>query len=152
MDFLKNLTPNFRFVLNILIPSSYFLIVAIAYFGPKNFGFGFPAIVLPALIVGFLGLILWVVSMMNLGSSFAVLPGSKQLVNRGVYKYIRHPMYCGINVTLGGLVIASGSYLGLIVYLVLAIPLNIIRSRWEERALLEEFGDSYIAYKKNTWF
>ena len=152
MDFFRNLTPNFRFVLNILIPSSYFLIVAITYFGPKNFGFGFPAIFLPALIVGFLGLILWVVSMMNLGSSFAVLPGSKQLVNRGVYKYIRHPMYCGINVTLGGLVIASGSYLGLTVYLVLAIPLNIIRSRWEERALLEEFGDSYIAYKKNTWF
>jgi protein-S-isoprenylcysteine O-methyltransferase Ste14 len=152
MDFFRNLTPNFRFVLNILIPSSYFLIVAITYFGPKNFGFGFPAIVLPALIIGFSGLILWVVSMMNLGFSFAVLPGSKQLVKRGVYKYIRHPMYCGINVTLGGLVIASGSYLGLIVYLVLAIPLNIIRSRWEERALLEEFGNSYIAYKKNTWF
>ena len=152
MDFFRNLTPNFRFVLNILIPSSYFLIVAIAYFGSKNFGFGFPAIVLPALIIGFSGLILWVVSMMNLGFSFAVLPGSKQLVKRGVYKYIRHPMYCGINVTLGGLVIASGSYLGLIVYLVLAIPLNIIRSRWEERALLEEFGNSYIAYKKNTWF
>lgn len=152
MSFFKNLTPNFRFVLNILIPSSYFLIVAIAYFCPKNFGFGFPAIVLPALIIGFSGLILWVVSMMNLGSSFAVLPGSKQLVRRGVYKYIRHPMYCGINVTLGGLVIASGSYLGLIVYLVLAIPLNIIRSRLEEQVLFEEFGDSYIEYKKNTWF
>lgn len=152
MDFFKNLTPNFRFVLNVLIPSSYFLIVAITYFGPKDFGFGFPAIVLPSLIIGFLGLLLWIVSMMNLGSSFAVLPGAKQLVRGGVYKYIRHPMYCGINVTLGGLVIASGSYLGLSVYLVLVIPLNIIRSRLEERALLEEFGDSYKEYKKNTWF
>ncbi len=152
MEFFRNLSPNFRFVLNVLIPSSYFLIVTITYFGPKNFGFGFPVIVEPALIFGFLGLILWIISMKNLGSSFAVLPGSKQLVKTGVYKYLRHPMYCGINMTLGGLIIASGSSFGLVVYLLLAIPLNIIRSRLEERALLEEFGDSYIEYKKSTWF
>ena len=148
----KKLTANFRFVLNVLIPSSYFIIVAIAYLGPKNFGFGFPTIVKPALIFGFLRLILWIISIVDLVSSFAVLPGSEQLVKTGVYKYIRHPMYLGINMTLGGLIIASGSYLGLGVYLLLAIPLNIVRSRWEEKALLEEFGDSYIEYKKNTWF
>jgi protein-S-isoprenylcysteine O-methyltransferase Ste14 len=152
MEFFKNLTPNFRLVLNILIPSSYLLIVTITYFGPKNFGFGFQVIVAPALLIGFFGLILWIISMMNLGSSFAVLPGSKRLVRTGVYKYIRHPMYCGINMTLGGLIVASGSYFGVVVYLILAIPLNIVRSRWEEKALLEEFGDSYIDYKESTWF
>ena len=152
MELFKNLSPNSRFALNVLIPLTYFIIVSITYFGPKNFGFGFPAIVTPALSVGFCGLMLWMVSMMNLGSSFAVLPGSKQLVNKGVYKYIRHPMYCGINITLGGLIIASGSLLGLFVYIVLAIPLNVVRSRWEEKALLEEFGESYVEYKRKTWF
>ncbi len=152
MEFFKNLTPNFRLVLNILIPSSYLFIVTVTYFGPKNFGFGFQVIVTPALLIGFFGLILWIISMINLGSSFAVLPGSKRLVRTGVYKYIRHPMYCGINITLGGLIVASGSYIGVCVYLILAIPLNIVRSRWEEKALLEEFGDSYIEYKESTWF
>jgi protein-S-isoprenylcysteine O-methyltransferase Ste14 len=152
MEFFKNLTPNSRFALNILIPLTYFIIIGITYFGSKNFGFGFPPIVIPALSVGFCGLILWMVSMMNLGSSFAVLPGSKELVNKGVYKYLRHPMYYGINITLGGLIIASGSLWGLFLYIVLAIPLNVVRSHWEEKALLEEFGDLYVEYTKKTWF
>ena len=152
MVFFEKLSVNFRFALSIFLPSTYLLIVAITYFSPKDFGFGFLAIVKPALIFGFLGLILWIISMKSLGTSFGVLPGSKKLIKTGVYKYIRHPMYVGINMTLGGLIVASGSYFGLCFYLLMTIPLNIIRSRWEEKALLREFGDSYIEYKKNTWF
>ena len=118
----------------------------------KNFGFGYSQIVGPALIFGFLGLILWIISMINLGFSFAVLPEAKKIVKTGVYKFIRHPMYFGINVTLGGLIIAAGSYFGLSAYFILIIPLNIIRSRWEEKALYEKFGDIYIEYEKSTWF
>ena len=152
MVFVKSLPPNYRLILNILIPFSYLLTVAITFFGPKSFGFGFNIIVAPALLIGFLGLILWVISMITLGSSFTVLPMSKNLVRTGIYKYIRHPMYYGINLTLGGLIIASGSYIGLFLYFILVIPLNIVRSRWEEKVLLEHFGNSYSDYKESTWF
>ena len=152
MIFVKNLPPYYRLFLNILIPFSYLLAVAITFFGPKEFGFGFNIIVAPALLIGFFGLILWTIAMINLGSSFTVLPMSKNLVRTGVYKYMRHPMYFGINLTLGGLIIASGSYIGLTIYLILVIPLNIVRSRWEEKVLLEQFGDSYVDYKRSTWF
>ena len=62
----------YRLFLNILIPFSYLLAVAITFFGPKKFGFGFNIIVAPALLIGFFGLILWTIAMINLGSSFTV--------------------------------------------------------------------------------
>ena len=35
---------------------------------------------------------------------------------------------------------------------VVVLPLNIIRSRLEEKALLRKFGDPYKTYRQHTWF
>ena len=136
--------------LNILIPSMYGIPVAAAFFMPKNFGFGYAFLVSPALGVGLAGLALWILGTINLGKSLAVLPGADRLVVRGIYKYVRHPIYIGIVFTILGLTVASGSAFGLAFLLVAVIPLNIVRARFEEKALLKKFGKDYETYLART--
>ena len=146
------LSPNKTLALNILIPSMYFIPVAAAFILPKNFGFGHPNLVLAALTVGLAGLVLWIIGMVNLGKSLAVLPGAERLVVRGIYKYIRHPIYIGIIFTILGLTVASGSAFGLTFLIIIVIPLNIARARLEEKALLRKFGKDYETYRAETFF
>ena len=147
---IKNLSSNQRFTLNIVVPLAYLLPLVLAYFGPKNFGFGFRSLVYSGLFIGISGLSLWVVAMWSLGSSLAVLPGTAQLVTKGVYRVVRHPVYIGIVLTLTGLFVACGSLACLIYVGVVVIPLNIFRAKAEEEVLLEQLGAIYKKYKDST--
>ena len=149
---IKNLSSNQRFLLNILVPSFYFVPLVFAYLGPKNFGFGYDELVYAGLSVGAVGVILWVLAMLTLGPSLAVLPGADRLVTRGVYRYLRHPVYVGIVLTLSGLFLACGSTNCLAYVLVVVIPLNIFRARTEEQVLREQIGESYQHYRDTTFF
>ena len=151
-DFWESLSPAKAAVVTVLVPSLYLLGLAVAWFSPKYFGFGIRPLVYVGLTVGLSGIALWVVAMAYLGKSLAVLPGGDRLVTRGVYRYFKHPVYLGIDMTLFGLFLAVGSTVGMIYFFVVVVPLNIIRSRFEEKALLQKFGDSYEAYRKQTWF
>lgn len=150
MDF-KSLSPNQRFALNIFVPFLYLFPLVVVYFSQKNFGFGHPELVPIALGLGATGLGIWILGMVSLGKSLAVLPGAEALKTHGIYKYIRHPIYVGINLTLFGLLAACGSVFGMVYMGVVVIPLNIFRAREEEKALLEKFGDSYQIYRQKTW-
>jgi protein-S-isoprenylcysteine O-methyltransferase Ste14 len=138
--------------LNILLPSTYFVPVAAAFFLPKNFGFGYPFLVPVALGIGLAGLVLWIIATVNLGKSLAVMPGADRLIIRGIYKYLRHPIYIGIIFTILGLTVASGSVFGLTFLVVVVIPLNIARAYFEEKALLKKFGKEYETYRSRTFF
>ena len=138
--------------LNIVLPSMYFIPVAAAFLLPQNFGFGYPGLVPAALAVGLAGLALWILGTIYLGKSLAVLPGADRLVVRGIYRYVRHPIYIGIVFTILGLTVASGSSFGLTFLIVAVIPLNIVRARFEEKALLKKFGKDYEAYLSRTLF
>ncbi len=138
--------------LNILLPSMYFIPVAAAFVLPKNFGFGYPGLVPAALAVGLAGLGLWILGTINLGKSLAVLPGADRLVVRGIYRYVRHPIYIGIVFTILGLTVASGSTFGLTFLIVVVIPLNIVRARFEEKALSRKFRKDYASYRAGTFF
>jgi len=74
-------------------------------------------------------------------------PKSGQLVTRGLYRVVRHPLY-----TFGLLFIwltSSVTQNSLTVYLGATIY-TLIGAYFEERKLLREFGDSYADYKKKT--
>ncbi len=148
----KALSSNQRFALSVVVPLLYFLPLAVAWFSRKNFGFGHPELVLPALVVGGMGLAIWISGMVFLGKSLAVLPGADTLKTRGVYRFLRHPIYIGINLTLFGLLFACGSVFGLVYWIVVVIPLNLYRARQEEKALQEKFGAAYETYTQKTWF
>ncbi|MEK9628102.1 MAG: isoprenylcysteine carboxylmethyltransferase family protein [Nitrospinota bacterium] len=149
---INNLSSNQRFLLNILVPSLYLLPLLLAYFGPKNFGFGFDELVYAGLTVGGIGVIIWILSMFTLGPSLAVLPGTDKLVTRGIYRYMRHPIYVGIVLTLVGLFLACGSIPCLVYVFIIVIPLNIFRARAEEKELLQQLGNAYQQYRATTYF
>lgn len=72
---------------------------------------------------------------------------SGQLVTRGLYRIVRHPLY-----TFGLLFIwltSSATQNSLTVYIGATIY-TLIGAYFEERKLLREFGDSYAEYKQNT--
>lgn len=149
---IKNLSSNQRFLLNILVPSVYLFPLVFAYLGPKNFGFGYDGLVYAGLAVGAAGVFLWIISMVTLGPSLAVLPGTDRLVTRGVYRYLRHPIYVGIVLTLSGLFLACGSAICLIYVFVVVVPLNIFRARAEELVLQAQLGEAYQQYRATTFF
>lgn len=150
VDF-KSLSSNQQFALNVLVPSLYFFPLVVVYISPKNFGFGHPELVPVALGLGGVGLGVWILGMVALGKSLAVLPGAEVLKTRGIYRFVKHPIYVGINLTLFGLLAACGSVFGMVYLAVVVIPLNVYRARQEEKALVEKFGDSYRIYRKKTW-
>ena len=82
-------------------------------------------------------------------SSTLVIREGHELVVHGIYRIVRHPIYLGTILCMLGLPIAVSSWSGLPPMLLL-IPLFLYRIRIEERLLLEEFGDDYLAYMKRT--
>lgn len=72
------------------------------------------------------------------------------LVEEGLFKYIRNPMYLGFLVSLVGLALLGGAlspWIMVVIFFVLA-------DRWyipfEEKLMLETFGEQYIQYQQRT--
>ena len=108
------------------------------------------AIVGIALVVA--GLIIRVVAAVTLRrfySSTLVIRSDHQLITHGIYRFVRHPIYLGVLVSVIGMPVVASSLVGLLIMLIL-IPVILNRIRLEERMLAAEFGDSYRAYKKTT--
>lgn len=148
------LLPDRRLVLNICVPLVYFLALMIAWVAPKNFGFGYRPLAYIGFFAGLAGLLLWIVAMAYLGKSLNVLPEPRgtRVVTRGVYQYLRHPVYAGITLTLFGLFLACGSTAGMVYLFIIVIPLNLLRARLEESALIRQYGETYRSYKRRTLF
>jgi protein-S-isoprenylcysteine O-methyltransferase Ste14 len=72
------------------------------------------------------------------------------LVTNGVYRFIRHPMYTAhlLWAIAQGLLLSN--WLAGWAFLVLSIPLYIVRIPREEQMMLEQFGEEYRAYMGRT--
>ncbi len=73
--------------------------------------------------------------------------GEGELSTDGIYKLVRHPLYLGVIIFIWATPVLKAIDIvgntGLTLYL-------IIGSYFEEKKLLEEFGEAYAVYKKNT--
>ncbi|MGD0734627.1 MAG: isoprenylcysteine carboxylmethyltransferase family protein [Terracidiphilus sp.] len=95
--------------------------------------------------------LLFVLARVQLGKAFSVQAKATTLVTTGLYSRIRNPIYTfGALMILGVIIWVNKPWL-LLFYVVL-IPLQISRSRKEERVLTEKFGETYVEYKRKTWF
>lgn len=79
---------------------------------------------------------------------YKIRPNHK-LINTGVYKYIRHPIYLAIILEVVGYEIIANSWL-FIFFLVASATILCLHTKNEEDLLLKHFGDDYINYKKQT--
>ena len=72
------------------------------------------------------------------------------IVEKGLYKFIRHPSYTGSLLTFLGFGLTFSNWMSA---LVLAVPMTavfLVRIRVEEQALVDFFGDAYIQYRRRT--
>jgi len=96
-------------------------------------------------------LLVWV--HVALGRNFnttLVLRGDHELIMRGPYRYVRHPMYSAFALLFPGMFLLSANLLlgvlgGVIFYFLVAS-----RTPREEEQLLERFGAAYEAYRART--
>jgi protein-S-isoprenylcysteine O-methyltransferase Ste14 len=82
-------------------------------------------------------------------SGVVTFKGGHELITRGPYAIVRHPIYTGLLLMLVGTVIAFGRVAGII-----ALPLVFwglwIKLRYEERLMLEKFPDDYETYSRRV--
>jgi protein-S-isoprenylcysteine O-methyltransferase Ste14 len=95
--------------------------------------------------------VLWFVARWQLGDAFSVAPEARQLVTRGLYSRIRHPIYVFGTLAFLFVVLALQGWSALIIWVVV-ILIQVGRARREERVLPEMFGADYTAYRSRTWF
>jgi len=70
----------------------------------------------------------------------------QQVVSDGPYRWVRHPSYLGLLVTLAGLGLMLTDWLSLVLAVLLPLATLVWRIRLEERALGEGLGEAYAAY------
>jgi len=75
---------------------------------------------------------------------------SAVLVVTGVFQISRHPMYLGMVLILLGVAILMGTFTPLIVVVVFGVLMELVFVRTEERMLEEQFGATWLAYKKKV--
>ena len=107
-----------------------------------------------ALVVMGCGLLLRWVSIILLGPLFTMnvaLHDDHRLVERGPYRWLRHPSDTGLLVALPGAGLGLGDLLALALLLVAPACALYYRVRVEEEALVEAFGEEYERYRSRTW-
>jgi len=87
----------------------------------------------------------------QLGSSFAITPQARALVTQGLYSRIRNPIYVFSALLLLGVLIAL-EYRYALLFLLILVPVQIVRARQEGKVLEARFGDEYRRYREGTWF
>jgi len=103
-----------------------------------------PAVAGLALIAAGIGLRAW--SIATLGRFFQYrieVQTGHRVITEGPYRYVRHPSYSGMALTLIGFALASGDVLSLLAVALLGGAALAVRIRAEERQLSEALGAEY---------
>jgi protein-S-isoprenylcysteine O-methyltransferase Ste14 len=82
-------------------------------------------------------------------SSTLIIREDHQLATHGIYRYVRHPVYLVVIIAIMGAPMYASSLYGFLILFAL-IPLILLRIRFEEGLLTEEFGDAFLEYKATT--
>jgi len=136
----------------IMLPGIFSLIIPhfIAYFDPWKYDNQF----ISGLIIISIGLsiiFICVTSFYKTGKgTLAPWDPPKKIVVKGLYRFMRNPMYLGVVVLVIGWCVFYGSPILLLYTISLAIGFHIRVVRFEEPWLKKEFGDQWEKYHKNV--
>jgi protein-S-isoprenylcysteine O-methyltransferase Ste14 len=110
-----------------------------------------PSLALAGIVLGVAGLAVIAIGFLALGRNIQVAPHTKEgahLVQSGIYRVLRHPIYSGIALCVVGLWLreptAAAGIAGLVVIAFLGV-----KRRVEERFLLAAYPE-YAGYRKRT--
>ncbi|MBU0684216.1 MAG: isoprenylcysteine carboxylmethyltransferase family protein [Candidatus Omnitrophica bacterium] len=74
----------------------------------------------------------------------------KSILTSGPYKFVRHPYSLAVLFELTGFLLLANSYTMLLAIFVIQYPLLVLRSNFEEIALIKKFGKEYAGYRKRV--
>jgi protein-S-isoprenylcysteine O-methyltransferase len=100
-----------------------------------------------------MGLALRFYSVMYLGRFFTInvaIASDHRLIDRGPYRFIRHPSYTGVLMLFFGLGLGLGNWVSVVIIMVPIFAAFLWRMRVEEAALLEALGEPYRNYMRRT--
>jgi protein-S-isoprenylcysteine O-methyltransferase Ste14 len=72
-----------------------------------------------------------------------------RMLSNGVFRYVRHPLYLASILSYLGLAVSTLSLLSLAFFVIIFLFHNCIAT-YEERFLVQEYGEDYERYKKRT--
>jgi protein-S-isoprenylcysteine O-methyltransferase Ste14 len=127
------------------------VLIALSFFGMYAAHLPWTAWRIAGIAIAAPAFLLFAAARIELGRAFSVRAKATTLVTTGVYSRIRNPIYVFGALFLLGIIIWTGRPWLLVIFAIL-IPLQVVRSRQEERVLKEKFGAAYLEYKQKTWF
>jgi protein-S-isoprenylcysteine O-methyltransferase Ste14 len=74
----------------------------------------------------------------------------RALVVKGLYRYVRNPMYLSVTVLVLGEVMLTGSRVLFIYWAVWFVAVNVFVTWYEEPTLRRQFGESYERYARDV--
>lgn len=74
----------------------------------------------------------------------------RRLVIRGLYRWVRNPMYVGVLVVIAGMAVLFGSWTIAIYGCLVATMFHLFITLYEEPHLEREFGDDYVRYRERV--
>jgi len=100
------------------------------------------------------GMVLFAISALFLRDAFRgnVDPITEHLVCNGPYRWVRHPLYLSMLITIVGLALGMRSIWGLVITVGIFLPLTVLRAKLEETALHAKFGSDWVEYAAMTRF
>ena len=104
-------------------------------------------------IIAWLGLAIRLWSIIVLGRSFRLtveVDSDQAVVDRGPYRWVRHPSYTGLLLIASGFGIALGNWLSLAILVVVPTLVIVLRIRVEEEQLIAVMGQPYVDYRART--
>lgn len=100
------------------------------------------------LLVGFLAIFKFIKNKTTVNP--VKIEKASTLVNSGIFRYTRNPMYLGMLFILISISLNFNLYGGFVVVLLFYFFINKFQIAPEEKVMEEIFGDEYVEYKKTT--
>jgi protein-S-isoprenylcysteine O-methyltransferase Ste14 len=110
------------------------------------------AVALAGVAITYAGLALAVWARIVLGrnwSAAVTIKRDHRLISSGPYSVVRHPIYSGLLLALLGTALDVGQ-LRALVAVGMAFMIWLVKSRTEERFMIERFGEEYEDYRRRT--
>lgn len=113
----------------------------------------------PSAVLAILGAVLAALGMSLWGWAFATIPGlssghyvlpEQQLVMRGPYALVRHPIYLAVLLLWLAVAAATAQAAVLAITLLYVTPVYVLYARSEEQMMLAHFGAPYQLYQRST--
>lgn len=100
-----------------------------------------------------IGLVVRIYAILTLGQFFTYSVEkveNHQIIETGLYKFIRHPGYLGQLIIFMGISISISNWLSILTMMVPVALAYLYRIKVEEKFMIEQMGDNYINYQNRT--